>query len=74
MKYILEEFYGDEVDYFSKFIRIRQFKSVDELYAWANMIATTIGFRSTSFSYKHKDGHSVMIIDLCCHRYGRFSS
>ena len=50
----------------------RQFDLLDELHAWAGLIAITNDFHFTRASYKQKEGHSTMSLYICCHRYNRF--
>ena len=45
---------GDNIDYSDRFVTDREFDSVDDLHAWANEIAVTIGFQFTCGSYKKK--------------------
>ena len=61
---------GDNVDYSDRFVIDREFDSVDDLHAWADEIALTIGFQFTRASYKQKEGRSRVSLYLRCHRYG----
>ena len=60
---------GDNVYYSDRFVTDREFDSVDDLHAWADEKALTIGFQFTCASYKQKEGRSRVSLYSRCHRY-----